>query len=208
MQSIVVNGQTRTPSKILCIGRNYAAHAAELGNDIPEEMVVFGKPNASIGEELQSAFEGETLHFETEICFVVREGKFAAVGVGLDLTRRETQNQLKAKGLPWERCKAFRGAALFSEFIDFSEDFSSLRLELDIDGQSAQRGEVSQMLFPPADIRSGLEAFTTLEDDDVIMTGTPEGVGAVEPGAVFEARVFAGEQLLASQRWVAKHPTD
>lgn len=203
MQHILVNKHAVVPSKLVCIGRNYAAHAAELGNDIPDEMVVFGKPNSSVGTELRSQFTGETLHFETEICLLIRAGRFAAVGVGLDLTRRETQNKLKAKGLPWERCKAFDGSALFSEFVDFDGDLSSLRLELEIDGEMAQSGSATQMLFPPETILSGLAEFTTLNDDDVVMTGTPEGVGAVVAGAVFDARVFSGDQLLASQRWVA-----
>lgn len=203
MQHILVNKHAVVPSKLVCIGRNYAAHAAELGNDIPDEMVVFGKPNSSVGTELRSQFAGETLHFETEICLLIRAGRFAAVGVGLDLTRRETQNKLKAKGLPWERCKAFDGSALFSEFVDFDGDLSSLRLELEIDGEMAQSGSATQMLFPPETILSGLAEFTTLNDDDVVMTGTPEGVGAVVAGAVFDARVFSGDQLLASQRWVA-----
>lgn len=203
MQSIRLGKQNVTPSKIICIGRNYAAHAAELGNEVPDEMVVFGKPNSSIGTELNSQFADEALHFETEICLLVRAGQFAAVGVGLDLTRRETQNKLKAKGLPWERCKAFDGAALFSDFVDFDGDLSGLRLELVIDGRQAQCGSVTQMLFPPETILSGLAEFTTLNDNDIVMTGTPEGVGAVVAGAVFEARVFSGDELLASRRWVA-----
>lgn len=203
MQSIRLGKQNITPSKIICIGRNYAAHAAELGNEVPDEMVVFGKPNSSIGAELNSQFADETLHFETEICLLVRAGQFAAVGVGLDLTRRETQTKLKAKGLPWERCKAFDGAALFSDFVELEGDLSRLRLELDIDGKMAQSGSVTQMLFPPETILSGLAEFTTLSDNDIVMTGTPEGVGAVVAGAVFEARVFSGDELLASERWVA-----
>lgn len=203
MQNVLVNKQCVVPSKIICIGRNYAAHAAELGNEVPDEMVVFGKPNSSIGVELNSQFAGETLHFETEICLLVRAGRFAAVGVGLDLTRRETQNKLKAKGLPWERCKAFDGAALFSDFVAFNGDLSSLRLELHIDGEMAQSGSVTQMLFPPETILSGLAEFTSLSDNDIVMTGTPEGVGAVVAGAAFEARVFSGDSLLASRRWVA-----
>jgi len=204
MQTLRLGKENFSPSKIICIGRNYAAHAAELGNAIPDEMVVFLKPNSSIGNTLASSFDGETLHFEAEICFLLRAGKISAVAVGLDLTRRETQNRLKDKGLPWERCKAFNGAAIFSEFVPFSGDVASLHLELDINGEAAQRGGVPMMLFPPAHMLQELPTFLTLEDGDVVMTGTPEGVGPVAAGDVFEARLFSGDELLSSERWQAQ----
>lgn len=204
MKSILHGADAVVPSKILCVGRNYAAHAAELGNAVPDEMVVFGKPNSAIGTELRSAFDGEALHFETEICLLMRGGQVAAVGVGLDLTRRATQSRLKAAGLPWERCKAFRGSALFGAFVDAPADLGQLRLELDIDGHSRQRGGVADMLFAPAQILAELAAFTELEDGDIVMTGTPEGVGEVVAGARFEARVFDGERLLCEATWVAR----
>lgn len=203
MNTVKFAGQLATPSKVVCIGRNYAAHAAELGNTIPDEMVVFLKPNSAIGTELHSFFDDETVHFEAEICLLAEGGRFVAVGVGLDLTRREKQQELKTKGLPWERCKAFNGAALLSDFVSFEGDFSSLHLELDIDGAAVQRGGVPQMLFPPATIIQELADFMTLEDGDVVMTGTPEGVGPVHAGASFEARVFSGDTLLVERHWVA-----
>lgn len=204
MQTVRLGEQDVTPSKVICIGRNYAAHAAELGNAIPDEMVVFLKPNSSIGSQLHASFDDETLHFEAEICFMVQQAQFTAVGVGLDLTRRTTQSRLKEKGLPWERCKAFNGSAVFSDFVPFSGEVSSLRLELDIDGQVAQRGGVPMMLFPPAQMLEELPTFLTLEDGDIVMTGTPEGVGPVRAGAVFEARVYSADTLLSSVRWVAE----
>lgn len=192
------------PSKIVCVGRNYAAHATELGNDVPDEMVVFCKPSSAISEQLVSHVEGEAVHFETEICFLVKEGNFTSVGVGLDLTRRDKQRELKSKGLPWERCKAFDGSALFSEFVPFAGDFSSLALSLHIDGKVAQQGGVSLMLFPPNAILQDLSTWMKLDDDDVVMTGTPAGVGAVRAGSVYEARVSSGDTVLASARWVAQ----
>ncbi len=203
MKEIALSAEAVVPSKIVCIGRNYAAHAAELGNAIPDEMVVFVKSNSAISDQLLSEFGGEKLHFETEICLLHRAGRFTAVGVGLDLTRREKQNELKTKGLPWERCKSFDGAAVLSPFVDFDGELDTLRLELDIDGEVAQRGGVPQMLFPPAQILADLKTFMSLEDHDVVMTGTPAGVGPVRAGAVFDARVFAAEVLVVSQRWVA-----
>ncbi|MGL5358272.1 MAG: fumarylacetoacetate hydrolase family protein, partial [Shewanella sp.] len=105
------------PTKIVCIGRNYVDHIHELGNEIPEDMVVFVKPNSAITTQLHSQHQGEALHYEAELCFLFQGGRFSHVAVGLDLTKRALQNQLKAKGLPWERAKAFDGAALLSPFI-------------------------------------------------------------------------------------------
>ncbi len=109
----MLDGAAVTPSKIVCVGRNYVAHIEELGNEIPEQMVVFNKPNSAIGDTLYANL-GEPLHYESELAFMVRAGQLAAVAFGLDLTRRELQSRLKHRGLPWERAKAFDGAALFS----------------------------------------------------------------------------------------------
>jgi 2-keto-4-pentenoate hydratase/2-oxohepta-3-ene-1,7-dioic acid hydratase in catechol pathway len=102
MKSIIVDNTQVIPSKIICIGRNYVDHIAELGNEVPDEMVVFIKPNSSIAEQL-SSYHDEPLHYEGELCFVYQLGRFSAVGFGLDLTKRQLQSKLKAKGLPWER---------------------------------------------------------------------------------------------------------
>src|SRR6187401_2848464 len=116
MHFIKVDGVSVYPSKILCVGRNYVAHIRELGNDVPDTMVVFNKPNSAITGTLRSRIGDEALHYEGELAFAVKKGKLVAVGFGLDLTRRGLQTALKEKGLPWERAKAFDGAALFSEF--------------------------------------------------------------------------------------------
>ena len=109
MNTISVNGNTVQPSKILCVGRNYRAHIEELGNEIPDSMVVFNKPNSAISDTLYSDINNQPLHYESELAFTVKEGKLDAVGFGLDLTKRALQSTLKAKGLPWERAKAFDG---------------------------------------------------------------------------------------------------
>jgi 2-keto-4-pentenoate hydratase/2-oxohepta-3-ene-1,7-dioic acid hydratase in catechol pathway len=204
MQTIRVNGQAVTPSKIVCIGRNYVAHIRELGNEIPDAMVVFNKPNSAISAVLHSRMDGETLHYEGELAFVVGQGALSAVGFGLDLTRRQLQSGLKRKGLPWERAKAFDGAAVFSEFVPLPENMTELELQLDVNGRPRQAGGVALMMYPPATILRELRQFMTLEDGDVIMTGTPEGVGAIEPGERFDARVLAGEQVLVRASWVAR----
>lgn len=204
MQTVTVSGATVTPSKIVCIGRNYVAHIRELGNDMPDEMVVFNKPNSAIGTVLHSMAGGEALHFEGEIVLLVRGGEFAAVGFGLDLTRRELQGKLKKKGLPWERAKAFDGAAVFSQFVPLPPDIGSLALRLEINGQPRQAGGVDLMIYPPATILGELRKFTTLEDGDLVMTGTPEGVGAVHRGDRFEGSILAGDKVLVSAAWEAQ----
>ncbi len=129
MKSVRLNGNEVFPSKIVCIGRNYVEHIRELGNEIPTEPVIFIKPNSAIAENIHSN-DSEEIHFEGEISFMVRSGELAAVGFGLDLTKRNLQSRLKAKGLPWERAKAFDGAAVFSEFVSFDGGINDLRLEL------------------------------------------------------------------------------
>ncbi|MCM2678748.1 fumarylacetoacetate hydrolase family protein [Echinimonas agarilytica] len=194
---------TVTPSKIVCIGRNYVEHIAELNNEIPEQAVVFVKPNSAISNELQAVHQ-EPLHYEGEICFVVKQGRFAAVGFGLDLTKRTLQSSLKEKGLPWERAKAFNGAAVLGNFVPINAVSDDLRLELWIDGSLAQSGGVSQMMYQPSTVLSDLATFMTLEDGDVVMTGTPKGVGVVNAGSTFEGKIFDDQHLLCSSQWIAK----
>lgn len=203
MKTVRVDGRVVTPSKIVCIGRNYARHIEELGNEVPDSMVVFLKPNSAIGDDLVASREGEPLHYEGEIALMVMQGRFAAVGFGLDLTRRELQTSLKSRGLPWERAKAFDGAALFSPFMSLSVPLASLECRLSIDGIERQRGPVSMMLYSPATILAELSTFLTLEDGDIVMTGTPEGVGPVVPGADFEGSVLGDGVVLATGRWRA-----
>jgi len=204
MQTITVNGQTVTPSKIVCVGRNYVAHIEELDNEIPQELVVFNKPNSAISDILRSQIDGEILHYEGELAFLVMSNRLAAVGFGLDLTKRELQSRLKEKGLPWERAKAFDGAALFSDFVALPRQVQDLRLVLTVDGETRQAGGVSLMLHKPASILEEVGKFITLEDGDIIMTGTPGGVGSIHTGEHFEAQVMARGKVLASASWVAQ----
>ena len=130
--------------------------------------------------------------------------KLAAVGFGLDLTKRALQSALKEQGLPWERAKAFDGAALFSEFVALPRDIASLSLQLDVDGELRQAGGVDLMIYKPEAIIRELATFTTLEDGDIIMTGTPSGVGEIRPGQLFEGQVLLGDKPLVSATWVAR----
>lgn len=204
MNAIRFEEQLITPSKILCVGRNYVEHIQELNNAVPEQMVVFHKPNSSISSTLNAVHE-ETLHYETEICFLIKDGQYHGVGLGLDLTKRELQSYLKAKGLPWERAKAFNGSAVFSKFVPLDElELTSLQLELYINSVRIQCGGVPQMMYKPNAILADLASYTTLEDGDVVMTGTPKGVGEVHKGDVFLGRLKTGDETLIEIEWVAE----
>ena len=203
MNSILFGERRIYPSKIVCVGRNYVAHIEELGNEIGDEMVVFFKPNSAISETLH-ACHGEALHYEGELAFVYEAGSFSAVGFGLDLTRRELQSRLKQKGLPWERAKAFDGAAVFSPFVALSQAIGSLSMSLEINDVLVQSGGVELMIYKPEQILRELAEFVTLSDGDIVMTGTPKGVGRIEKGDRFTGSVYAKGELLTSATWTAK----
>ena len=203
MKTVNIGGKKIAPSKIICIGRNYVDHIAELGNEIPDEMVVFFKPNSAIAEQLQSVHQ-EPLHYEAELCFLYEQGRFVAVAVGLDLTKRQLQDKLKAKGLPWERAKAFNGAAIFSDFVAIDRVDEQFNLALTIDGKLTQTGGISLMMYKPDVILEQLSSFVTLENGDLVMTGTPKGVGQIVAGSEFVAQVKRGDETLVSATWVAK----
>ena len=178
-------------------------HIAELGNEVPTEMVIFLKPNSAISEEL-CAFSGEQLHYEGELCFVVGNGRFSAVGFGLDLTKRALQTKLKKKGLPWERAKAFDGAALFSQFVPVQTNIATLSLELEINGVLVQSGGVPLMIHKPNEILAEVSKFITLNEGDILMTGTPKGVGTIHAGDKFAGRIIDQGRVIVHHRWLAK----
>jgi len=198
-----VDGKVLFPSKIVCIGRNYVEHIKELGNEIPVEPVIFLKPNSAIADTIRSGAPGE-IHYEGEISFIIRCGQPAAVGFGLDLTRRDLQSRLKAKGLPWERAKAFDGAAVFSEFVSYGGVVDELRLELYINDRLVQQGGCELMMYKPADIIDEVKHFLSFEDGDIVMTGTPAGVGEVHAGDRFEGKILAGDKLVTGAKWVVQ----
>ena len=202
MTTVQFNNRSIRPPKIICIGRNYSDHIAEMGSLPSAEMTVFMKPSASIGGSL-IAEHGESIHYEGEICLLIEQGRFTGVGFGLDLTKRETQSQLKKAGLPWERAKAFAGSALFSDFVSAPSELDELMLELRIDGDVRQQGGVKNMLYKPATILDELNQFLTLEDGDIVMTGTPAGVGPVLKGQQFDGQVQVGSTVLSSVSWRA-----
>ncbi|MCG9789204.1 fumarylacetoacetate hydrolase family protein [Vibrio barjaei] len=203
MKAVFVGDDSFFPSKILCVGRNYVEHINELGNEIPENMVVFNKPNSSIASELYSYLD-EPLHYEAEICFLVRNQQLYAVGFGLDLTKRSLQSKLKQKGLPWERAKAFDNSAKFSRFIPLSDmDVSELEVELFINSMRMQLGGTKQMLYKPDVILQELASYTELQDGDIVMTGTPQGVGEIVAGDRFLGRIKYAGRAIVEVEWLA-----
>jgi 2-keto-4-pentenoate hydratase/2-oxohepta-3-ene-1,7-dioic acid hydratase in catechol pathway len=204
MYSVKLDEELVYPTKVICVGRNYLEHIHELNNAVPEQMVVFNKPSTSISSVLRATHQ-EPLHYEGEICFLIKNNQFNAVGLGLDLTKRGLQSKLKEKGLPWERAKAFDGSAVFSRFIPVAGlDINSLEIELFINCVRVQKGDVSQMMYPPQVILQELQSYTTLQDGDVIMTGTPQGVGEVHRGDLFLARLKCKDETLIEIEWVAE----
>lgn len=203
MQFVTFSARQETPSKIVCIGRNYVEHINELGNELPLDMVVFMKPNSAITDRLQ-AISGEQLHYEAEICFICHSGCFAGVGFGLDLTKRSLQDTLKKQGLPWERSKAFDGSALFSHFAPVKDLADTYAVQLAINGINVQSSDSSHMIYQPSTILSELKRFITLNDGDIVMTGTPAGVGPIVKHDVFTGSVSIQGKRVVSAEWTAE----
>lgn len=187
-----------SPSKIICVGRNYAEHARELGNEIPESPVLFLKPPSSL-VTLEQGIRWNTAlgecHYECELSIRIgqrlknatsEQAKAAIAGVtlGLDLTLRDLQNQLKAKGQPWERAKAFDGACVLGQWLapDMLSDYSNASFELQVNQELRQQGNTADMLFGVVELLVDISQVFSLEPGDVVMTGTPAGVGALQSG--------------------------
>lgn len=193
--------------KVVCVGRNYAAHAEELGNEIPTRPILFIKPASSvIGTDSLIASQiidaprdtAYDVHYEAELC--VRIGAplkaasieeikampkaIDAVTLGLDLTLRDLQSELKAKGHPWERAKCFDGSCVLAQWVEPEAyaDFSAVNYQLYINEQLTQDGNTELMLFPLYELLSEISHAFSLQPGDVIMTGTPSGVGVLKAG--------------------------
>jgi 2-keto-4-pentenoate hydratase/2-oxohepta-3-ene-1,7-dioic acid hydratase in catechol pathway len=202
MKKVIYNNSYITPTKIVCIGRNYVEHIRELGNEIPSSMVIFNKPNSAISNEL--FYHQADTRFEGEISFLIKNKSIVGVGFGLDLTHAKLQNNLKEKGLPWERAKAFDGSAIFSEFVPFYGDITKLSMKLYINNRLAQFGDYELMIYKPQTIIEEIEKFMSLEDGDIIMSGTPKGVGNYNIGDKFRGEIFHNKKLLIFAEWIVK----
>ena len=197
MQSVLLNGKTITPSKVVCIGRNYVEHIAELNNEVPTEPVIFVKPNSAIAADIKT-HAVDAIHYEAEISFIVENNQFIGVGIGLDLTKREVQSVLKSKSLPWERSKAFDASAVFSEFVSFEHQVDSLSLVLSINDQVIQQANYELMIYKPSQIVQAVNEFMSFETNDILMTGTPKGVGKVSENDILDG--FIEDQKMFSIR--------
>jgi len=200
MRSINFQNTEIIPSKVICIGRNYVDHIKELDNEMPKDMVIFNKPNSSISNKLK--YFSEDTRYEGEICFLIKNNKIDAVAFGLDLTKANEQNYLKAKSLPWERAKAFDGASVLGEFVKLKGDISKIRLELFINDSLIQFGSYDLMMYKPVQMIEEINSFMTLEDGDIIMSGTPKGVGTYKINDKFEGKIYIDDTLLASSSWI------
>lgn len=203
MNTIKIENRTITPSKVVCIGRNYVDHIKELNNEIPTEMVFFIKPNSTISNVLIFPQGQESCHYEAEISFVIENNKITAVGFGLDLTLREKQAKLKEKGLPWERAKSFHNAAVFSDFVNV-DNIESLSVELEINGELKQKGGIDLMIHQPYAVIEEALTFTSFEDGDILMTGTPKGVGKFNIGDTFVGRILNNDNVIIEEEFIVQ----
>ena len=200
MNFINFNNQKIFPCKIVCVGRNYVEHIKELNNEIPSEPVYFIKPNSAISEEI---IYKDGLHYEGEISFLIKDKKIVGVGFGFDLTLRDIQSKLKQKGLSWERCKAFKGSAVFSNFV-LVDDINGLEVEVIKNKEVMQRGGIELMIYKPEFLVKDIDEIFSLDDFDIIMSGTPKGVGRVEKGDEFIGRIYKDGEVLVEKKWVVR----
>lgn len=194
--------------KIICIGRNYADHAKELGNAVPTEPMFFCKPDSALLPKGNPFFIPEwsdDIHYEIEVVFKInRLGKYiqrehalkyvSEIGLGIDFTARDVQEELKKKGFPWEKAKGFDGSAVLGEqWLNIEEvNLDNLNFGLKKNGEWAQQGNTQDMIFKIQDIIAHVSQFMTLKIGDLIFSGTPQGVGPVASGDHLEG--FLGEK--------------
>ncbi|MFY0664316.1 MAG: fumarylacetoacetate hydrolase family protein [Natronospirillum sp.] len=197
------------PGKVICIGRNYAAHAAELNNPIPDEPLLFIKPGSCVQplQGMRIPTDRGDVHYETELALwldepldqATPEEAWAAVGgigLALDLTLRDKQSELKDKGWPWEVAKSFNGACALGPRQALPSDLP-IRFTLSLNGNTVQDGDTGLMLFSLPQLLSEMSQHFVLEKGDVILTGTPAGVGVLRVGDALDM-TLNGEHYLAT----------
>ena len=188
--------------KIICIGRNYIDHAKELGNDIPDEPVIFMKPKSALLQPHTPFYYPEftnELHYECELVLrISKNGKYIsenqaanyynAITVGIDFTARDIQDEHKKKGLPWEKAKAFDNSAAIGKFIDLAPkaDISNVNFSFRKNKEIVQKGNSADMIFSFAEIIANVSKYFSLNIGDYIFTGTPAGVGECVVGDELE----------------------
>ncbi len=191
--------------KCVCVGRNYAAHAAELNNPVPSTPLLFIKPAdaaVALTPQINIPSQWGSVHHELEVAILIKNrlqsateteahNAIAGVGLALDLTLRDVQDQLKKQGHPWEAAKAFDGASPLSHFIDIDQvaDLENVEFSLKRNGKIQQQGNSAQMLFPIVSLIAYMSTIFTLNPGDVILTGTPVGVGPLAEGDTLELQL-------------------
>jgi 2-keto-4-pentenoate hydratase/2-oxohepta-3-ene-1,7-dioic acid hydratase in catechol pathway len=206
--------------KVVCVGRNYAAHAKELNNPIPDSPILFIKPASSVvpfGPDFLIPKDQGRVHHELEIAILIGKAlshasteqvaeSIAGFGLGLDLTLRDVQDKLKEKGHPWELAKSFDGACPLTEFVSVSlpskDDWQSVGLKLEKNGQLQQQGSSAEMLFPILPLIAYMSDYFSLQAGDVILTGTPAGVGPLKVGDSLLAELSQGNCVLLTRATV------
>lgn len=194
-----------THKKAVCIGRNYTAHAKELNNPVPQEPLLFIKPASAIttfDSPINACHPFGTVHYETEIALLIGQSLSQAtpekaiqavtgLGVALDLTLRDLQSELKKKGHPWEKAKAFDRSCVVSPFVPVTTEtrWDDIPVELILDNKIVQQGNSALMLTPISELLSYISQFFTLESGDIVLTGTPEGVGQLQAGQTLCAKI-------------------
>jgi len=205
MHTVKLDGQNIQIGKIVCIGRNYAEHIKELGNQMPDKPVIFIKPSSSLvssGGTVVIPGYSDDCHHEIELAVLI--GKTAknvtaeaaldyvsGYAVALDLTLRDVQGVQKEKGLPWEIAKAFDTSCPLSDFVPASQvdNPQELQLKLTVSGEVRQNGNTRDMIRSIAELIAATSAYFTLEEGDVLLTGTPSGVGRIVSGDRLEASI-------------------
>ncbi len=208
---IRATGQEFPIGKIVCLARNYAEHARELGNETPVAPVLFMKPATSVigdGDTVRIPAYSQECHYEVELALLIGTTArnvseeeameyLAGYGVAIDMTLRDVQNGLKAKGLPWEIAKGFDTSCPLSDFVPAASiaDPHNLNLKLSVNGEKRQDGCSSDMINRIPRIIAHISSIFTLEPGDVILTGTPAGVGQVVAGDIMDAEIEGVAQL-------------
>lgn len=210
---IKVNNHSYQPQRIFCIGRNYVAHIEELNNELLSEPLIFMKPVSSLvsaGEGVPYPAHGRDLHQEAELVLLIgRAGKdiaveeaasyIAGLSLGIDLTLRDVQSAMKAKGMPWELAKAFDASAPLGEFVPYQEsiDLTDIHYTCRINGELKQEGHTAKMIFSLRTLIAAVSAVWQLRPGDLIFSGTPAGVGPVHVGDTIEV----ASELIGTFTW-------
>lgn len=207
MHKVKLSGTDRNYAvgKIICLGRNYLDHIRELGNKVPDRAVIFCKPASSIisdGGQVSIPAYSDDCHHELELAVLIGQaGKniseeqalshVAGYGVALDLTLRDLQSQLKEKGLPWEIAKGFDTSCPLSDFVQAAQvdNPNAIELSLQVNGELRQKGSTAQMMRSVEEIISEISQYYTLEEGDIILTGTPAGVSRIISGDKLEGTI-------------------